>query len=102
MSKPKRESTVPPVGAIDWTGVRAQRVEYLPGATIFAQGDPATSVMYVENGTVRIAVVSHAGKEAVIAGDPGRDGRHDTVAGQLFHEQVSEARVHRVQRRFED
>ena len=67
MSKPKRESTVPPAGAIDWTGARTQRVEYQPGATIFAQGDPATSVMYVEKGTVRIAVVSHAGKEAVIA-----------------------------------
>ena len=54
-------------GAVDWTGVRAERVEYEAGATIFAQGDPATSVMYVEQGTVRLSVLSHAGKEAVIA-----------------------------------
>ena len=67
MSKLKPESTVDPAGPIDWTGVRTQRVEYGAGATIFAQGNPATSVMYVEKGTVRLAVVSHAGKEAVIA-----------------------------------
>ena len=34
---------------------------------IFAQGDPATSVMYVEKGAVRLSVLSHAGKEAVVA-----------------------------------
>ena len=31
---------------VDWTGVPLQRIEYEPAATIFAQGDPATSVMY--------------------------------------------------------
>jgi CRP/FNR family transcriptional regulator, cyclic AMP receptor protein len=44
-----------------------QRVGYDAETTIFAQGDPATSVMYVEQGTVRLSVLSHAGKEAVIA-----------------------------------
>jgi len=52
---------------VDWTGVPLQRVEYEPAATIFAQGDPATSVMYVDSGAVRLSVVSHAGKEAVVA-----------------------------------
>ena len=52
---------------VDWTGVPLQRIEYEPAATIFAQGDPATSVMYVATGAVRLTVVSHAGKEAVIA-----------------------------------
>jgi len=52
---------------VDWTGTRTQRVEYLPSATIFAQGDPATSVMYVDQGAVRLSVLSHAGKEAVVA-----------------------------------
>ena len=68
MTKPKNESTAPsPPGPVDWTGTRAQRVEYPPATTIFAQGDPATSVMYVERGNVRLSVVSHAGKEAVVA-----------------------------------
>ena len=52
---------------IDWTGVRRERVEYAAGTTIFAQGEPAASVMYVDHGTVRLSVLSHAGKEAVIA-----------------------------------
>jgi CRP-like cAMP-binding protein len=67
MSKSKRPPTRKPVEALDWTGVRLQRVEYEPAAKIFAQGDPATSVMYIEKGTVRLSVLSHAGKEAVVA-----------------------------------
>jgi CRP/FNR family transcriptional regulator, cyclic AMP receptor protein len=63
----KRASSLKPAGALQWTGVQTQRVEYRPGATIFAQGDPATSVLYVEKGTVRLSVLSHAGKEAVVA-----------------------------------
>src|SRR5687768_12774692 len=66
MSKSKRSTAIEPA-RIDWTGVRVQRVQYDAGATIFAQGDPATSVLYVEQGTVRLSVLSHAGKEAVIA-----------------------------------
>ena len=56
-----------PPHALDWTGARTERVEYGSAATIFAQGDPATSVLYVETGAVRLSVVSHAGKEAVVA-----------------------------------
>jgi CRP-like cAMP-binding protein len=52
---------------VDWTGTRTQRVEYPPSATIFAQGDAASSVMYVEQGAVRLSVLSHTGKEAVVA-----------------------------------
>ena len=65
--KLKPAAPIPPVTTIEWTGLRTQRVDYEPGATIFAQGDPATSVMYVESGAVRLSVVSHAGKEAVVA-----------------------------------
>jgi len=67
MSKLKSPPTLTPIDAVDWTGVRLQRLEYKPATTIFGQGDPATSVMYVETGAVRLSVLSHAGKEAVIA-----------------------------------
>jgi CRP/FNR family transcriptional regulator, cyclic AMP receptor protein len=67
MSKSKTAPTLKPLEAVDWTGVRLQRVEHEPAAKIFAQGDPATSVMYVEKGAVRLSVLSHAGKEAVVA-----------------------------------
>jgi CRP-like cAMP-binding protein len=52
---------------VDWTGTRTERVEHQAAATIFAQGDPASSVMYVERGNVRLSVLSRAGKEAVVA-----------------------------------
>jgi CRP/FNR family cyclic AMP-dependent transcriptional regulator len=68
MTKFKNAATAPThPGPVDWTGTRTQRVEYQPSATIFAQGDSATSVMYVEQGAVQLSVVSHAGKEAVVA-----------------------------------
>ena len=56
-----------PDAIVDWSGMRVQRVEYAAGMTLFAQGDPAPSVMYVEQGTVCLSVLSHSGKEAVIA-----------------------------------
>ena len=68
MRKSKTPATAPTdPSPVDWTGTTTQRIEYQPSATIFAQGDPATSVMYVEQGAVRLSVLSHAGKEAVVA-----------------------------------
>src|SRR5690242_20079816 len=67
MSKSKTAPPFKPIDAVDWTGVRLQRVEYEPAGRIFTQGEPATSVMYVEKGAVRLSVLSHAGKEAVVA-----------------------------------
>jgi CRP-like cAMP-binding protein len=52
---------------LNWTGMRTQRIEYPPSSVVFAQGDPAASVMYVEQGAVRLSVLSHTGKEAVVA-----------------------------------
>jgi CRP-like cAMP-binding protein len=66
MGKSKHPSSAT-AAAIDWAGIQAQRVEYEAGTKIFTQGDPATSVMYVAHGAVRLSVLSHAGKEAVIA-----------------------------------
>jgi CRP-like cAMP-binding protein len=67
MTKSNRPRTRKPIDALDWTGVRLHRAEYEPAAKIFTQGDPAMSVMYIEKGAVRLSVLSHAGKEAVVA-----------------------------------
>ena len=67
MRKSKHVTPAKPSGVIDWAGVQVQRVEYQAGTTIFTQGDPASSVMYVAQGAIRLSVLSHAGKEAVIA-----------------------------------
>ncbi len=47
---------------------RGGRVRRYPsGAVVFAQGDPADSVVYVQTGGIRLSVVSRAGREAVVA-----------------------------------
>ena len=49
----------------------------------FAQGDPAASILYVEMGPVRLSVLSHAGKEAVVAMlDAGHFFGEGCLAGQ--------------------
>ena len=83
MSKSKTPPTRKPLEAVDWTGVGLQRIDYTPAAKIFAQGDPATTVMYVEKGAVRLSVLSHAGKEAVVALlDAGHFFGEGCLAGQ--------------------
>ena len=34
--------------------------------TVFAQGDPAKNVMYIQEGTVKLTVVNEVGKEAIV------------------------------------
>ena len=83
MAKSKRTETPAAADVLDWTGARRQRVDYAPAAKIFAQGEPATSVMYVEKGAVRLSVLSHAGKEAVVAVlDAGHFFGEGCLAGQ--------------------
>jgi CRP/FNR family transcriptional regulator, cyclic AMP receptor protein len=40
---------------------------YRKNAKIFSQGDPADSVFYIQEGQVKICVISELGKEAVVA-----------------------------------
>jgi CRP/FNR family cyclic AMP-dependent transcriptional regulator len=42
-------------------------VHYRPGEVIFSQGDASDSVFYIQEGTVKLSVLSHRGKEAVVA-----------------------------------
>jgi len=41
--------------------------EYHKDQSVFAQGDPADAVFYIERGEVKVTVVSEQGKEAVVA-----------------------------------
>jgi CRP/FNR family transcriptional regulator, cyclic AMP receptor protein len=47
-------------------GVSSRATDYKAGAVIFAQGQPGTTVMFIKKGTVKLSVVSKAGKEAVV------------------------------------
>ena len=58
-------------------------VEYRRSAVIFAQGDPCESVMYIQKGSVRLSVLSHSGKEAIVAMlGPGDFLGEGALAGQ--------------------
>ena len=102
MAKRNRPSA-PKTNPIDWGDVRAERVAYQSGATIFRQGEPCTSIIYVETGSVRLSVVSHAGKEAVIAVLDGGDFVGEgCLAGQSLRTAtataMSECTVMRIRR----
>jgi len=48
-------------------GLGTRVLTYAPRDVIFSQGDPCNSVMYVRAGGVRVSVLSHTGKEAIVA-----------------------------------
>jgi len=47
-------------------GVARKVVEYESKETVFTQGDPATSVLYIQQGGVKLVVVNETGKESVV------------------------------------
>ena len=52
---------------LDSAGVARRVVEFKAKATIFVQGAPAKSVMYIQKGRVKLSVINPTGKEAVVA-----------------------------------
>ena len=52
---------------LESTGLGKRVVTYTRKEIVFSQGDPSTSVMYVQSGGIRLSVLSHSGKEAIIA-----------------------------------
>src|ERR1700675_1921335 len=52
---------------LDSAGVARRVVEYRRSQKIYSQGDPATRVMYIQKGGVKLSVVNEVGREAVLA-----------------------------------
>jgi CRP/FNR family cyclic AMP-dependent transcriptional regulator len=52
---------------LDSGGVARKVVEFQSGAVIYSQGEPCDRVFYIQNGGVKIRVLSHSGKEAIVA-----------------------------------
>ena len=68
---------------LDSAGVARKIVEFRRKATAFAQGDPAKTVMYIQQGGVKLSVVNGSGKEAVVAVlGPGDFFGEGCLAGQ--------------------
>jgi CRP/FNR family transcriptional regulator, cyclic AMP receptor protein len=64
-------------------GVSRRVVEFRRKQRIFSQGDPAATVLYVQEGAVRLSVISAAGKEAVVGMmGPGDFFGEGCLAGQ--------------------
>ena len=72
---PKKKSSTPALllppfdlqAFLDSAGVARTIRKYKPPAVIFSQGDPAADVFYIQNGSVKLSVLSRTGKEAVVA-----------------------------------
>jgi CRP/FNR family cyclic AMP-dependent transcriptional regulator len=52
---------------LESAGLGKRVVTYARSDVIFSQGDPCNSVMYLRSGAIRLSVLSHAGKEAIVA-----------------------------------
>ena len=48
-------------------GLGRKTIEFDRKQTVFAQGDPAKSVLYIQTGGVKLTVVNESGKQAVVA-----------------------------------
>jgi CRP/FNR family transcriptional regulator, cyclic AMP receptor protein len=70
-------------GFLDTAGLSRKVGEFKKKETIFSQGDPAKSVLYIQKGGVRLSVVNETGKEAVVAVlGPGDFFGEGCLAGQ--------------------
>ncbi len=52
---------------LDSAGLGRRVAKFQGKETVFAQGDPAKNVMYIQEGGVKLTVVNKSGKEAVVA-----------------------------------
>ncbi len=66
-AKPQLPSRFDPNRFLAKIGRGRSVAKYIRGKPIFAQGDPANAVFYIQEGRVKLTVVSRQGKEAVIA-----------------------------------
>jgi CRP/FNR family cyclic AMP-dependent transcriptional regulator len=67
-------------------------IEFRKSQKIYSQGNPATSVLYVQKGNVKLSVVNGVGKEAVLAIlQPGAFFGEGVMAGQLVRKGTATA-----------
>jgi CRP-like cAMP-binding protein len=67
-------------------GVARRVAAYAPAAAIFAQGDAANTVLYIQQGRVKLSVVSDTGKEAVVGVLGPGDKVHHALLSVVLHD----------------
>jgi CRP/FNR family cyclic AMP-dependent transcriptional regulator len=80
---PKRSRAFSVKAFLESGGVARRVVEFCRREVVFAQGDQASAVMYIQRGGIKLSVVSQTGKEAVVAFlGPGDFFGEGCLAGQ--------------------
>jgi len=75
-----------PVSTFQFPGISHRITQYRRSAVIFAQGAPCGEVMYLQQGAVKLSVLSSAGKEAIVSVlQPGDFFGEGCLAGQQAH-----------------
>jgi CRP/FNR family transcriptional regulator, cyclic AMP receptor protein len=65
--KPKESNAFDAQSFLYSASMTRRIVDYGKSERIYSQNDPATTVLYIQRGSVKLSVVSQAGKEAVVA-----------------------------------
>ena len=88
-SRKKRDSGSPAFDVklfLDSAGLGTRVAKFERNKTIFAQGDPANKIMYIQDGGVKLTVINENGKEAVVAMlGPGDFVGEGCLAGQPIY-----------------
>ena len=66
-SAPKKSQLFDAQAFLDSAGVKRTIKEFKRADVVYSQGDTARNVMYLQEGGVKLSVVSESGKEAVVA-----------------------------------
>src|SRR5689334_19572502 len=84
-TKPKTNQIFSTAKYLETAGVKRKIAHYRKGQAIFTQGDAADSVLYLQDGSVKMTVISSTGKEAVIGLlVPGDFFGEGSIAGQAL------------------
>jgi|SRR5579862_8499025 len=90
--KSKAKPPFDPIGILSKVGKGRTLVNCKAGHVVFAQGDPADSLFYLQKGKIKLSVVSKQGKEAVVAIlDTGAFFGEGCLAGQQIRMSTASA-----------
>jgi CRP/FNR family transcriptional regulator, cyclic AMP receptor protein len=67
MAKKHKSEAFDPKAFLAKAGTGTKNLKFNAGAVIYAQGDPADSIYFIQRGKVKITVTAESGKEAVLS-----------------------------------
>jgi CRP/FNR family cyclic AMP-dependent transcriptional regulator len=91
-TKSKKKHSFDVQAFLDSAGVSRKVREYRRSEKIYSQGDPATGVIYIQRGGVKLSVVNEVGREAVVVIlGPGDFFGQGCLAGQTIRKGTATA-----------